>query len=257
MHPRLRRLALPLGVIATSAAITFAMTRDSAADLENLVFTSRTDHVRLIVPRGWRASDQPSYPGLLLWMARSQPQGQIVLTSERFTHELYCSWPPACRTSHEPLPVRYACALRQQLTARGLKVDATQPGPKENENAGLDTVWFEYQDAKHFLRHAIAFSGDRAFSLVLSAPNSEARATHTRAFEQALRTLQLLSDEDIAAAAPAPAPAPGPSNGDASTSDGGPVDAGAANLADASLIDAGTGFESAPAPRIDPISACN
>ena len=41
-------------------------------------------------------------------------------------------------------------------------------------------------DGKHFLRHAIAFSGqDSAISLVLSAPTSAARATHARAFEQA------------------------------------------------------------------------
>src|SRR5215475_11816021 len=111
---RLRRLIIPLALLA-ALAVVVGLARESAADLDNLVFTSRPDRVRLIVPRGWRASDQPSYPGLLLWMARSQPQGQIELTSEDFTpaspaaRELYCSWPVQCRTSKEILPSKYAC----------------------------------------------------------------------------------------------------------------------------------------------------
>ena len=64
---------------------------ESAADLENQVFTSRSDRIRIVIPRGWRGTDQPSYPGLALWMMRSQPPGRIVLTSEAFTRELYCS----------------------------------------------------------------------------------------------------------------------------------------------------------------------
>ena len=79
-----------------------------------------------------------------------------------------------------------------------MRVGPVQAGPKENEAAGLPSIWFEYDDGKHFLRQAIAFSSDRAISLVLSAPTSEARATHTRAFEQALRTLHLLSAEETA-----------------------------------------------------------
>ena len=249
----------PLALTGALAVTLGALVRESSADLEGQTFVSRPDHVRMIVPRGWRTSDQVSYPGLILWMARSQPQGQMVLTSERFTHELYCSWPVACRTSRDPLPARYACALRQKLTASGLRIEAVQPGPKENENVGLDSVWFEYQDSKHFMRHAIAFANDRVYSLILTAPNSEARATHTRAFEQALRTMQPLSEEEVAAAAAATAPT---APDDATPSDGAalPGDGSAANLADASIIDAGASFESAPAPKVDlkvdPVSAC-
>jgi hypothetical protein len=261
---RLRRAAFPLALIGVVALVIGILVENSAADLENGVFTSRGDHLRLTVPRGWRSSDQQSYPGLVLWMARSQPQGQIVLTSEELTHELYCSWPVACRTSHEALPWKYACALRGKLEARGLHVEGVQPGPKENEVAGLPSVWFEYQDDKHFLRHAIAFSSDRAFSLVLSAPNSEARATHTRAFEQTLRTMRLLSEEETARvmgiesgidASAAPAPT---NDGGGASSGGGASDAGALDAG--TLLDAGTmldaGFESRPAPRANPTSPC-
>jgi hypothetical protein len=263
MH-RLRRAALPLVLIAATATIIVAVD-DSSADLENLVFTSRTDHVRLIVPRGWRASEQPSYPagankntvlnGLLLWMAHSQPQGQIVLTGEPLTHALYCSWPVACRTSGENLAWKYACAIRDRLSKLKLKVDEIQAGPKDNEAAGLPSVWFEYQDGKHFLRQAIALSSDRAFSLVLSAPNSEARATHTRAFEQALRTMQLIDLEDNE-----PASAATPTAGAGSASDvdaiSGSVARGDAGVADAAIIDAGIAFESPPPPKPNPVGPC-
>lgn len=244
---RLRRLAFPLALVAALAIATGVLVEDSAADLENLVFTSRAYRLRLIVPRGWRASDQPSYPGLLLWMARiAPPASQIELTAEEFTRALYCSWPVPCRTSHEALPSKYACALQRKLEAQRLRVGPIQAGPKENEAAGLSSIWFEYDDGKHFLRHAIAFSPDRAFSLVLSAPTSDARATNTRAFEQALRTLQLLTPEETARSSGIDA-AP-PALGDAP-----PGDAG---LVDGAVLDGGVVFESAPAPGINPIGPC-
>lgn len=245
---RLRRAAFPLALAAALAVAAGVLVEDSAAELENLVFTSRADRLRLVVPRGWRASDQPSYPGLLLWMARSQPQGQIELTVEAFTRELYCSWPVTCRTSHDGLPSKYACALRPKLEAQHLKVGPVQAGPKDNEDAGLPSIWFEYDDGKHFLRQAIAFSTDRAISLVLAAPTSTARATHVRAFEQALRTLHLLSAEETARAEGITATSAG------APGDAGPVDSGA--LADGAALDAGVLFESAPAPKISPVGPC-
>jgi hypothetical protein len=244
---RLRRAAFPLVLVAALGLTAVVLVEDSAGDLDNLVFTSRTEHLRLIVPRGWRASDLPSYPGLLLWMARSQPPGQIELTTEVFTHELYCSWPVSCRASHEGLPSQYGCALRAKLEAQHLKVDAIQAGPKENEAEGLPSIWFEYNDGKHFLRHAITFSPDRAISLILSAPTSAARATHARAFEQALRTLHVLSAEETARASGIDAAVA------AVPDDASLVDSGA--LPDAAP-DAGVLFESAPAPKVSPIGPC-
>jgi len=254
---RLRRAAFPLALAAVTAAMVIGLlvvrVGDSAADLDNLVYTSRADRLRLVVPRGWRASEQPSYPGLRLWMARIQPPaGQIQLTVETFTRDLYCTWPVACQTSHEPLPNRYACALRVQLEAQHLRVGPVQAGPKDNEVAGLPSVWFEYDDGKHFLRHAIAFSTDRAISLVLSAPNSESRAIHTRAFEQALRTLRLLSEEETARVEGIDAGAVLPLDGGG---DGGPL-ADAQPPIDGSVLDAGVSFESAPAKKIEPIGPC-
>jgi hypothetical protein len=182
-----------IAAIATMIVVLVVVLRPVEAELENHVFTSRNDHIRLVVPRGWRESDAPSYPGLLLWMMR--PDAKIVLTAEPFTRELYCSWPVTCRTSHDftTMTARYACALRQRLTAQRMRIGPVQAGPKENEDAGLSSVWFEYDDGKHYMRQAVALGEDRAFSLVLGASTAEARTSNVRAFDQALRTLRPLT----------------------------------------------------------------
>lgn len=246
MITRLCRAALPLALIAAIAVALAVFVGDSRAELEMPVFTSRANRVRIVVPRGWRATDQPSYPGLLLWMMRSQPPGEIVLTGETFTRALYCSWPIACRTSDESLSSKYACALRVKLQALRMNVGPVQAGPRDNEVAGLPSVWFEYDDGKRFLRHAIALGSDRAISLVLAAPTTEARASHVRPFEQALRTLRPLTAEETSTGTPDAAMPP---------LDAPPSDASSLPV-DAPALDAGAMFESAPAPAINPVGPC-
>lgn len=242
------RRRLPL---ATSIALTIGIalwSLRSDAELDNHVFTSRADRIRLVVPRGWRESDAPSYPGLLLWLMR--PDAKIVLTAEPFTHALYCSWPVTCRTSHEvnTVEAKLACALRQKLTAEQMRIGPIQAGPKENQEAGLASVWFDYDDGKHFMRQAVALGEDRAFSLVLAASSNEARNSQIRAFEQTLRTLRPLTEAELGAP-----PAPGTTilPGDAAPSS----DAGLAP-SDAAPNDAGMMLRSAPAAKINPIGPC-
>ena len=233
--------------------------RSSRAELDNSVFTSIPDRVRVVVPRGWSVTDQPSYPGLLLWMLRTDPPGQIVVTSETLTHDLYCSWSPACRTGSASLTDQYACAIREQLATKRLKVGPMQPGPKENTVAGVPSVWFEYDDGRRFLRQALALSSDRAYSLVLASPTAAARSADVRAFDQALRSLRVITPEEAAPAS------------SSLVVDGGALEAGAhpadAVIADARInpdgaladattlpldataLDAGVTFETAPAPH--------
>jgi hypothetical protein len=252
---RLRAAAFPLAlVVALGIGVAFFV-GDSAAELDppsggagrNQVFTSRPDRISLVVPRGWRATDLPSYPGLLLWMMRSQPPGQIVLTAESFTRDLYCSWPIPCRTSHDSLPQKFACALRVKLQDQHMRVGPVQPGPKDNEASGVPSVWFEYDDGKQFLRQAVALSSDRAISLVLAAPTNEARAAHVRPFEQALRSLHALTAAESAPVGSVDAAVP--------TIDAAPADATTLPI-DAQALDAGAMFESAPAPKINPVGPC-
>ena len=185
------------------AAMTTAV-QTTSAEVENRVFTSRSDRLRLVVPRGWRESEVPSYPGLLLWMMA--PNAQAVLTAEPFSRQLYCSWPVVCRTSHEigTLLGKFACALSQRLTSENMRVSAVQAGPKENQDAGLASVWFEYDDGQHFMRQAVAFTDDRAISLVLSARSANARAANVRSFETALRSLQRLGSTETESAESTP-----------------------------------------------------
>ncbi|MFN0248770.1 MAG: hypothetical protein ACKV2T_17910 [Kofleriaceae bacterium] len=238
----MNRIAAALIALALLGAIAIGVgvfVGESHAELENSVFTSRANRLRMVVPRGWRATDQPSYPGLLLWMLRSQPPGQMVLTAEAFTREQYCSWPIACRTSPESLSSKYACALRTKLQRQRMQVGPVQAGPKDNEAAGLPSVWFEYDDGKRFLRQAVAVGGDRAVTLVLSTQTNEARAAHVRPFEQALRTLRPLTTDEASTIEPDAAIVQTPTDG---------------AVLDATTIDAG--FESAPAPKINPVGPC-
>jgi hypothetical protein len=241
------------------------------AELENQVFTAKAEQLRLVVPRGWRATDQPSYPGLLLWMMRDQPEGRIVLTSEPFTRDVYCSWPVRCQMSHDALPAKLACALGAKLAQQSLRVGPVQAGPKENEEAGLPSVWFEYDDGKRFIRQAVAIDVDHVVSLVLSAPSAEARNAHVRAFEQALRTLRPLNAAELGAIAAAAAPRSGSavaimigsagSDGSAAGSASGSAagaGSGSAIIAppEPATIARQVGFSSAPPPKLEPVGPC-
>jgi hypothetical protein len=229
--------------IATAIAIAIALRSSTvSAELENQVFTSTAHEIRVVVPRGWRATDQPSYPGLLLWMLRGQPEGKIVLTAEPFTRAVYCGWPVECRTSGEDLPNKLACSLRDKLEKHRIRVGPVQAGPKENDQAGMPSVWFDLDDTKQFLRQAVALHDDRVVSLVLSAPSAEARTAHARSFEQALRTLRPLTAEELGT----PTPAPGTPTSDAGVTDGALPDAGASPAT----------FESAPVAKIAPVGPC-
>jgi len=228
--------------------LAIAIAVDARADLENQVYTSKTDQLQIVVPRGWRATDQPTYPGISLSMMHDEPEAHIVLTAEPFTRKAYCSWPIECRTSHDALPVKLACALRKKLGRdfHMRDVGPTQAGPRENEANGLPTVWFEYDDGHHFFRQAVALTEDRIVTLLLSTESADSRTSYVRAFEQALRTLKPLEQEE--------APQPGPT---AAPPDAGvPVDGGV--LPDASVAPAATPgtFSSAPASKVNPVGSC-
>jgi hypothetical protein len=242
----MKRLLLSIGVLAlVGVAISTSVVE---AELENQIFTSKSHRVRIVVPRGWRATDQQSYPGQLLRMLRSQPDGKMVLTAEPFTRTVYCSWPPECRATSDPLPTKLACALRGKLEAQRLRVGPVLAGPKENEQAGMPSVWFEVDDGKRFLRQAVALADDRVVSLTLSASSAEARGAHVRAFEQALRTLRPLTLEEMGTALPPPEQVVMQLVADASVTDAGaPADAAPAQAAT---------FESAPAPKVNPVGPC-
>jgi hypothetical protein len=201
----LPRLARALGALAVlGGALLPAVGR---AELDAQVFTSAAHRLRVTVPKGWRASELPSYPGVLLWMLRSQPEARILLGSEPLTHDLFCSWPEACRTLAQPLASRYACAVRAELERHNMLLGPAQAGPKENVAIGLPSVWFEFTDGRNFARQALAADERRVVSLVLSTRSAADRGNHVRAFDQALRSLRQLSEDEVRPAASKPSAA--------------------------------------------------
>ena len=241
----MKRLAIAIAV-ATLVALAIG-TSIVGAELENQIFTSKAHRLRLVVPRGWRATDQPSYPGMLLWLLHSKPNGKMVLTAEPFTRKVYCDWPPECRATPDPLPSKLACALRKKYEGQRIHVGPVQAGPKENETAGMPSVWFELDDGKQFLRQAVALGEDRVVSLTLSAGSSEARTQNLRDFDRALRTLRPLTLEEMGSALPPPEQVVMQMVVDAGVADAGaPADA---------AVSAAT-FEAAPATKENPVGTC-
>lgn len=195
------RAALALGA-ATAFVSLLSRPASVSADLDSQLFTSREHRIKLTVPKGWRASELPSYPGIVLWMLRSQPEARIVVGAEALRQELVCAWPAECRSLSKPLAERYACALRSQLERQDILVGQIQSGPKENVAAGMPSVWFEFTDGKRYVRQALAANERRVVSLALTAGSIADRGTHARAFDQALRSLHELSEAEARAASP-------------------------------------------------------
>jgi hypothetical protein len=217
MRASRRTLRRALGLAVLAGAL-FAGGAVALAELDNQLFTSKAHRIKLTVPKGWRPSELPSYPGIALWMLRSQPEGRIVVGAEPLRQELFCSWPQKCRELQHPMAVRYACALRERLESQGFLVGPDQSGPKENLDAKLQSVWFDFTDGKRYVRQAIAGNERRVVSIALSTGSASDRATHVRAFEQALRSLRELSEAEARTTPDDPAPAPAASSSSSSSS---------------------------------------
>jgi hypothetical protein len=141
--------------------------------------------------------------------------------------------------------------MRDKLGPR-VKVGPTQAGPKENTQSGMPSVWFEVDDGKHFIRQAVAIGADRVISLTLSTASAEARASHVRSFEQALRTLRPLTLEELGL----PAPTPEEVVLQMVDPDAGVPPVDAAFVASDGAITSTATFESAPMTKIEPVGSC-
>lgn len=243
---RSRRNAFLVGAALLAVALTRAAR--GHAEIDGQVFTSRVERLKLTIPKGWRASDLPSYPGVVLYLLRSQPEGRILVGSEPLRQQLYCSWPPDCRKEGVALEKQYACALQRQLD-RQHNVGSIQAGPKENLAAGLPSVWFEYTDNLRYSRVALAVNARRAVTMVLTTSSVADRASHARAFDQALRSLHELSDDEASPATPQADTRP--------AGDGAAAAAAAVAAADAETADARAGgVHRLPLPLFDPTRPC-
>jgi hypothetical protein len=189
----LRRAVIALCAVGGGALVGLAASAD--AKLDASVFSSEDANLRVSIPRGWRASDSPSFPGVLVWMKRGRPAGEMLVTSDVVDDATYCGWSKACRDVGDDLAEQFACDLAEDLTAQGFAVGDVQLG---RSVPGGSVRWIDYDNGKRWLRHGVVAFGARVHSLVLATASALERAGHVRAFEQSLgsvRELRATGDE--------------------------------------------------------------
>jgi hypothetical protein len=159
------------------------------ADIEGTTFSSKTAHVRMTLPRGWRWSDQATYPGLILRMNRTRPRATMMLAVDPLPTEIDPSCrdrPPAAEGAPSlpfPIEVQVACQQGLRLTELGFTVGVVKEGARP---------WFDYAYKERQLRQGVFVAGEDVFTLVLAAETAASRAQYARTFDKALRSLRTL-----------------------------------------------------------------
>jgi len=139
------------------------------AELEGDNFRSDAWHVSLTTPRNWQASDQSSYPNILVLMVAASPRGKMLLSAERLD-----------RVRDAETYARNTAAILAKL---GFQVGAPRAHP-------TGAFWLEYDNGKAFLRQAFVVADGYGYSLTLSADDVHGRTQHLRAFDATLRSLR-------------------------------------------------------------------
>lgn len=231
MCPRRSVRSTTIVAIAALVAATAITDRDDArAEIDGATFTSDETGVRMTLPRGWRISEQPSYPGVVLRMFKTRPRITILLAVDARPTSIdeTCTTRPALTPEGAPgvLPIeqQIACQQARRLSALGFAVgpikDAARP-------------WFDYAADGRELRQGVVVHGAQVVTLVMAADTAAARAQYARTFDKALRSIRITSaaerdedgtvapsegdggdadraapDDDAGGGAPPPSPAP-------------------------------------------------
>jgi hypothetical protein len=184
MHPgacsRSRTVAAALAAILVGGASPTV----ARADLEGDKFRSDPWHVSLTTPRNWQASDQSSYPNILVLMVATSPRGKMLLSAERLDR------------------VRDAETYARNTAAILGKLGFTVGVPRAHPTGAF---WLEYDNGKAFLRQAFVVADGYGYSLTLSADDVHGRTQHLRAFDATLRSLR---PDRLGPTAPAVPPSP-------------------------------------------------
>ncbi len=188
--------AIILSVLCSSVAV---------AEIDNGVLRDTAAGFSINLLSGWRFSDQPSYPGIAVWLRRTTPQATIWVASEPVTKNLICSWPEQIRHGAGTPAAKYAYALIAQLRSQRIDVSTVkvrEPGidnelkqDTANVNAGFASAWFEYSNNRRFIRHAIIMNAKLAITVTMSSPTADARSAHIREFETMRRSIRALRVE--------------------------------------------------------------
>jgi hypothetical protein len=164
---------------AASIALLIALLgAPAAADIDGDQFTRSDWQVAIRAPKNWQLTEQTSYPNILLWMTRKNPDGRMLLSAERQEKE---------RIDAE----EYARRTAGVLTRLGFTVRTAQ------RHAATGAWWFDFDNCgeqptcrgKVFLRQAFLVENAVGYSLTLAAPDARTRGQHLRAFDAALRSM--------------------------------------------------------------------
>ena len=146
-------------------------------DIDGDTFVSRAWRVRMTAPRNWQLTDKTAYPSVLLRMVRRAPDGKMLLTAEKL----------------EPGVDAQAYATRTARLLETMRFEVRAP----QLHASTGAYFIDLRRGNAFLRQAFLVAGGIGYSLTLSAPDNRTRSQHLRAFDAALRSLQILGDAEL------------------------------------------------------------
>jgi hypothetical protein len=167
-------------VAAAGLAIALVASASARAEIEGDRFESRPWRVRMSAPRNWQLTEQTAYPNILLRLVRRAPDGKMMLAVERLA----------------PGVTAQNYARRTADILRSMRFEVRSP----QLHASTGAYFVDSQGQGAFLRQAFLVAGGIGYSLTLSAPDNRTRSQHLRAFDYALRSIQILR--------PPPPPAP-------------------------------------------------
>jgi hypothetical protein len=159
------------------------------AEITGDVFTSSTWRATITAPKNWQLSERSSYPNILVWMVRRNPDGRMLLSAEELM-------PGEDALSYASRTAKLLQTMRFQTRAPQL-------------HAASGAYWIDLDNGQRYLRQAFLVIGGTGYSLTLSASDPRTRGQHLRAFDFALRSLrahQPVPDEGETAPAETGAP---------------------------------------------------
>lgn len=166
MRRSIRKL---IAVVAIAGACITAGA--AVADIEGDRFTSDEWRVSLTAPRGWLLTEQTSYPNILLWMVKHDPEGKMILSAE---------------TVEDGVDAQaYAQETLALLETFGFQ------GRAPTVHSSTGAFYYDIDDGLTYLRQAFLVSDGIGYALTLTAGDSSVRAQHSRAFDYALRAIRI------------------------------------------------------------------
>jgi hypothetical protein len=183
--------------LAVAVALVIAASGRVHGEIEGDRFESSLWRVSMSAPKNWQLTEKTAYPSILLRLVRRAPDGKMMLAAERVA----------------PGVDALAYARRTAGILRSMQFQVRSPQLHSSTGA----YFIDSQGRGSCLRQAFLVADGVGYSLTLSAPDNRTRSQHLRAFDYALRSIQILRPS----ATPPPVPGTGAEGGAADETGGG------------------------------------